>query len=326
MGELQWNYTWAGTADDWVNDLALDSSDNLYLAGYTKSFGALGNDICLLKYNPTGSLQWNYTWGTAGHDYSYAIGLDSSENIYLAGEIDTGLYTDVYIVKFENSLPVITIYSPIQDIFIGSIAPNYNISIIVTFLHTSWYTLDDGMTNIIFSGFTGTINQTEWDKKGDGLVTLRFYANNSMGRIGTSEMSFYKDTEPPSSSIFFMPHSGINIVNDSTTFTLTADDGLGSGVAIIKYKIKYGTTYDSGWIDYIAPFDLSSYDSGDYLISYYSIDMIGNTENATTISVELIKITSAPPEIPGYNILLLISIICVVSIISLKFKYKLVKF
>jgi uncharacterized delta-60 repeat protein len=302
MGELQWNYTWGGNEDDWAYAIGLDSSNNIYLAGDTKSFGALGSDICLLKYNPIGMLQWNYTWGIGGNDYVYAIGLDSSDNIYLAGEIDdAGFYTDLYIVKLDNSPPVIAINSPNPNTFIGNVAPNFNISINELFLNSTWYTLDGGITNILFSGLTGTINQTEWDEKGDGLITLKFYANNSMGMVGTSEVSFYKDTEPPTSSIFFIPHSEINIVNDSTTFTLTADDG---------------------WIDYTVPFDLSSYNDGDYLISYYTIDKIGNIEDAHTISVELIKISSEVPEIPGYNILLVLGIVSIITIMILRKRLK----
>ena len=81
----EWNYTWGGAGTDVAYAIGLDSSDNIYLTGWTESFGALDEDICILKYNTTGALQWNYTWGGAEFDGAFAIGLDSSDNIYLAG-------------------------------------------------------------------------------------------------------------------------------------------------------------------------------------------------------------------------------------------------
>ena len=41
-----------------------------------------------------------------------------------------------------------------------------------------WYTIDEGVTNISISSSTGTIDQTEWDKKGEENVMIRFYAND----------------------------------------------------------------------------------------------------------------------------------------------------
>jgi len=327
-GALQWNYTWGEEDYDYCYAIGLDSSDNIYLAGSKGKWGTAGKDMYLLRYNPTGVLQGNYIWSRKGEDEACAIGLDSSENIYLAGWT-TGfgaIDTDMCLVKLDNSPPLITINSPIQDIFIGNVAPYFNISIIEPLLNTTWYTLDDGTTNIIFSGLTGTIKQTEWDKKGDGPVTIRFCANDTAGKEKYVEVTVRKDASAPTSSISYVLHGDPNIVNDSTIFTISADDGQGSGVAATKYKIKYGTTYDSGWIDYTIPFDLSSYNSGDYLISYYSTDTIGNIEDETTIPVELIRLSSEPPAIPGYHILLLISIIGVASVILLKFKYKFSKF
>ena len=78
--------------------------------------------------------------------------------------------------------------------------------------------------------------------------------------------------------IVFTPDSGTNSVITSTTFTLTANDGSGSGVSVIRYKIN-----DSSWIDYTDGFDLSGYAIGYYNISYYAIDNVGYTENVNSI-------------------------------------------
>ena len=89
--------------------------------------------------------------------------------------------------------PSITINTPSQYEFFSAIAPDFDIIIVESKLNTTWYTLDDGLTNITFTGLTGTINQTEWDKKGHGAVTIRFYANDTFGNVGQAEVIINKD-------------------------------------------------------------------------------------------------------------------------------------
>jgi len=139
----------------------------------------------------------------------------------------------VLIVK-DTNIPQITIYAPLENGFFGVNAPDFNIDIEESNLNSTWYTIDDGITNMTFIGFAGTIDQTEWEKKSSsGSVTIRFYANDTLGRLGFEQVIIYKDIDAPSSQLVFIPHSGTNVVNTSTIFTFTEEDGLGSGVQII---------------------------------------------------------------------------------------------
>ncbi|MFX1497214.1 MAG: SBBP repeat-containing protein [Promethearchaeota archaeon] len=220
----------------------------------------------------------------------------------------------VLIIK-DTSMPQITINAPLANEFFGSSAPNFDISIFELNLNSTWYTIDGGITNITFTGLTGTIDQTEWDKIGaTGPVIIRFYANDTLGSLAFADVTIYKDVEVPSSQILFIPHSGTVDVNVSTIFTLTASDGTGSGVFVIRYKIN-----DSTWNDYTGEFDLSGYAFGYYNISYYAIDNVGNIENVNSILVELVEIPPPPqPGIPGYDILIIMGIIGVSMIIILR--------
>ncbi|GAI67557.1 unnamed protein product, partial [marine sediment metagenome] len=67
------------------------------------------------------------------------------------------------------------------------------------FLHSMWYTLDGGLHNYTFIE-NGTINQGAWDALSDGNVIIRFYANDTLGRIGFQEVNIVKmisQSNPP---------------------------------------------------------------------------------------------------------------------------------
>lgn len=84
-GGVEWNSTWGGLYDDSGADIALDSSGNAYVTGFTHSFGKGEKDVCLVKFNSTGVVQWNCTWGDISDDEASSITLDSLGNIYISG-------------------------------------------------------------------------------------------------------------------------------------------------------------------------------------------------------------------------------------------------
>ena len=94
-------------------------------------------------------------------------------------------YTEITIEK-DLTLPVITIFSPLENRSFGIQAPIYNISIFEKNLELVWYTIDNGLTNFTIANLTGTINQTIWDNTPSGLITIRFYAKDLAGNIGDS--------------------------------------------------------------------------------------------------------------------------------------------
>jgi len=103
LGNFLWNRTWGGPYNDFCWAMALDSSDNIFLAGDTQSFGAGNSDMCLVKFNSTGDLQWNKTWGDIDSEFCRAIVFDSLENIYLAGNSYNAGFTDFCLVKYNKS-------------------------------------------------------------------------------------------------------------------------------------------------------------------------------------------------------------------------------
>jgi len=97
--------TWGGGGEDGLFAIAVDSSGNIYCAGYTKSFGAGDYDALLLKYDSSGALQWAKTWGGTNDDHLHAVALDSGGNIYCGGcthSFGAGEY-DGLLLKYDSS-------------------------------------------------------------------------------------------------------------------------------------------------------------------------------------------------------------------------------
>ncbi len=91
-----------------------------------------------------------------------------------------------------NISPIINIKSPNINSTFGKKAPDFDIEIIDPYVDTKWYTLNGGITNYTFTTLTETINQTAWDELSEGLIIIRFYANDSDGKVGYREITVIK--------------------------------------------------------------------------------------------------------------------------------------
>ena len=106
QGSLQWTRIWGGSSydeDDYGLDIASDSSGNVYVVGGTETYGNGNNDMVIIKYDRNGNLLWMRTYGTAYTDWAISIAIDSSNNIYVTGTIDTPTYDqDMCILKYNT--------------------------------------------------------------------------------------------------------------------------------------------------------------------------------------------------------------------------------
>jgi hypothetical protein len=128
-GTRQWATYYGGTGGDGSYSCAIDASDNVYLAGFTRSttniaagghqntIGGGGDDAFLVKFNSAGTRQWATYYGGTGSDASNSCAVDASGNVYLAGytesttNIAAGGHQDTYgsglrdafLVKFNSA-------------------------------------------------------------------------------------------------------------------------------------------------------------------------------------------------------------------------------
>ena len=103
-GNEQWNKTFGGAYDDGAYSVQQTSDDGYILAGYTQSYGAVGNDFWLVKTDSNGNEQWNKTFGSNGNrDLVCSIQQAADGGYILAGI--TGPYrnsVDFLVVKTDS--------------------------------------------------------------------------------------------------------------------------------------------------------------------------------------------------------------------------------
>ena len=115
-GYYQWTRQFGSSLKEYGLGVVLDSSDNIYVTGYTA--GGLDNntnsgslDFFLVKYNSSGAYQWTQQNGTSSGDYGRGVIVDSSDNIYVTGQTAGGLDNntnsgssiDIFLVKYDSS-------------------------------------------------------------------------------------------------------------------------------------------------------------------------------------------------------------------------------
>ncbi len=108
-GTIQWQRRLGGANSDIVfAGVALDSSENVYVAGANQSQTAGSNDITIAKWNSSGVIQYQKSYGGTGGDVPYGIDVASDGTTYLSGEttsptLNGGASVDCYLSKLNSS-------------------------------------------------------------------------------------------------------------------------------------------------------------------------------------------------------------------------------
>ena len=160
------------------------TEDNLDTAWYTIDDGA--NSITIIAY--TGTLDesaWNALPDGAVTITFYAN--DTAGNI---GSAQVTVYKDTVT-------PVIVINDPNNGDEFTTNAPIYDIDITEPNLDTVWYTMDGGVNNITITEYTGTVDNDLWNALPNGAVTITFYANDTVGNIGSEVVVVNKNPGIP---------------------------------------------------------------------------------------------------------------------------------
>ncbi len=101
-GALVWQRIWNGsTSNSEVGrGISLDSSGNVYVTGWSDSFGGTYTHVFLLKFNSTGNLLWQRLWTPGYSAMGYAVATDSQGNSYVTGYIAS---LDIFVLKYNST-------------------------------------------------------------------------------------------------------------------------------------------------------------------------------------------------------------------------------
>jgi len=104
-GNMEWNQTYGGAGHDHAYSLVEASDGGYAIAGETYSFGAGDYDFWLVKTDGYGNMEWNQTYGGAGHDHAYSLVEASDGGYAIAGDMhstDAGIIYDAFLVKTDE--------------------------------------------------------------------------------------------------------------------------------------------------------------------------------------------------------------------------------
>src|SRR5438094_710137 len=107
-GEQQWvaRYNGPGNNDDSAYAIAVDSSGNVYVTGYSGAGPTTGFDYATLKYNSLGEQQWIARYSGPGNqtDEAAAIAIDDFGNVYVTGEsLNSEANLDYATIKYNSA-------------------------------------------------------------------------------------------------------------------------------------------------------------------------------------------------------------------------------
>lgn len=104
-GAVQWSRTIGGANSERGNSIIQTTDGGYAVSGSTQSYGAGGEDCCIVKLSNSGSLQWIRTIGGTGNDYAYCMTQTTDGGYAMAGSTESfgAGNRDVYIVKLSSS-------------------------------------------------------------------------------------------------------------------------------------------------------------------------------------------------------------------------------
>jgi uncharacterized delta-60 repeat protein len=98
-------HTWGGSATEEADEVAITPDGSVYVVGTTSSFGAGDMNAFLLKYSPSGSLEWERTYGAgvvapffSPNDFGLGVAVAADGGAYITGQFGDGR---LFLVKFD---------------------------------------------------------------------------------------------------------------------------------------------------------------------------------------------------------------------------------
>lgn len=103
-GKKIWARRAGGRRDDRFNDVRLTSDGGLVAVGLTRSKGAGGNDVFVVRFNAKGKILWQKTFGGKKGDYAKALYITAKDELVIAGyTLSKGKGGDAWLIKLDKN-------------------------------------------------------------------------------------------------------------------------------------------------------------------------------------------------------------------------------
>jgi hypothetical protein len=104
-GNILWQREVNDLSYEYSTSTAVSPTGDVYIVGGTYSQGAGSDDAFVVKFNSSGTQQWQRVIGNVYSNSGYGVGVDSTGNVYVVGEINTAVFGDhdAFVVKFNSS-------------------------------------------------------------------------------------------------------------------------------------------------------------------------------------------------------------------------------
>ena len=220
-GNMLWNKTYGGVADDFGTSIIQISDGGYAMTGWTNSFGSGGEDIWLVKTDGSGNMVWNKTYGSNYNDEAHGLVQTSDEGYIIAG--DTAFASgneDAWLLKVGSNGNMLwnrTFGGPALDTFLSIVQ------------------LSDG--NIALSGYTasyGSGSNDAWFVKTDSTGTLQW--NKTYGGPNDDQAYALINTDDGGFAL-----AGQTTVNTQKNYLLTKTDSSGN----MQWNIKNNATMNN---------------------------------------------------------------------------------
>ena len=259
-GALLFQRTFGGSGTEVGNSVYQDTSGNVYITGSTTSSGAGGSDAFIVKYNSSGVLQWQRTFGGSGIEVGTGIWSDGS-NVWVGGtttSVNAGR-TNGFFIKYDTSGTLLwqrILYSTAGNEFVTSVTNHPNYSQFIVAGNTIGSTLTARSAGFVM-GFdtSGTLSwsHTYWDGSLDCTISDIFH--------NATETLQYFTGNRGSSIVYLTKLSNASPPSITWQRQLTASTGtvtsraLSINRASVPYATISGTTSSSGsflasWYNY----------------------------------------------------------------------------
>ena len=186
-GYKLWDKTFGGRDFDSGSSVRNTKDGGYIIAGATKSYGAGGSDVWLVKVNQSGKEQWNKTFGGPGDDLANSILLTKDNEYILRGSTESygSGDRDLWLIKTDSR------GNNIWDKTFGG--PNEDTGLSIIELSDGDYIIAGG-ANASYNGDAQRSKSDAWLIRAESDGTIKWGKNFSFGNLSYSIVTAVQET------------------------------------------------------------------------------------------------------------------------------------